>query len=186
MENQLSPQQREELLSALNARFEKNSQRHPAMAWAKVLAKLEAAPQKLWSLHEMERTGGEPDVVGHNSQIDEYLFVDCSSETPKGRRSVCYDQQALASRKENKPATSAIEMAARMGIDLLSEEKYRDLQKGERSIRKHRAGSKRRPISGHLVAHSLRIAATAMFLCITTELILTMAAGRSGVLYGFK
>jgi hypothetical protein len=130
MENQLSPQQREELLSALNARFEKNSQRHPAMAWAKVLAKLEAAPQKLWSLHEMERTGGEPDVVGHNSQTDEYLFVDCSSETPKGRRSVCYDQQALASRKENKPATSAIEMAARMGIDLLSEEEYRDLQKG--------------------------------------------------------
>ena len=125
----LSPQQREQLLSASKARFEKNRNRHKGLEWAQVQAKLEADAEKLWSLHEMERTGGEPDVVGHDKKNDEYIFYDCSAESPKGRRSLCYDRAALESRKENKPADNAIDLAAAMGIELLTEEQYRELQK---------------------------------------------------------
>jgi hypothetical protein len=125
----LSPEQREILLRTLKARFEKNMNRHEGMDWAKVRAKLEANPEKLWSLHEMERTGGEPDVVGYDDRTDEYIFYDCSAESPKGRRSVCYDREALEARKQHKPATSAADMAAEMGIELLTEEQYRELQK---------------------------------------------------------
>jgi uncharacterized protein DUF4256 len=126
--NELSPAQREELLGTLKARFEKNIDRHKGLEWAKVQAKLVASTEKLWSLNEMERTGGEPDVVGHNKKTGEYIFYDCSAESPKGRRSVCYDRKALESRKENKPKDSAVDMAAAMGIELLSEEQYRELQ----------------------------------------------------------
>jgi hypothetical protein len=124
----LSPKQREELFSALKARFEKNMNRHEGLAWAKVLAKLEASPEKLWSLNEMERTGGEPDVVGHNKPTGEYIFYDCSSESPGGRRSLCYDREGLESRKEARPKNTAVDMAATMGIELLTEEQYRELQ----------------------------------------------------------
>jgi hypothetical protein len=126
--NKLSPEQREELLLALQARFEKNMKRHKGLEWAKVQAKLEAHPGKLWSLNEMEESGGEPDVVGHDKKSGEYIFYDCSAETPKGRRSICYDGEALESRKEHKPKNSAVEMAADMGIELLTEEQYRELQ----------------------------------------------------------
>jgi len=125
----VSPQEREELLGALKARFEKNMARHKGLEWAKVQAKLEANTEKLWSLNEMEKTGGEPDVVGLNKKTSEYIFYDCSVESPKGRRSVCYDREALNARKEHKPQNSATDMAAAMGIELLSEEQYRDLQK---------------------------------------------------------
>ena len=125
----LSPEQREELLRALKARFEKNMNRHKGLEWAKVQAKLEANAEKLWSLNEMERTGGEPDVVGHDKKTGEYIFYDCSAESPKGRRSVCYDREALESRKEHKPEDNAIDMAAAIGIELLTEEQYRELQK---------------------------------------------------------
>ncbi|MBI1770003.1 MAG: DUF4256 domain-containing protein [Bacteroidetes bacterium] len=118
---------REELLFALRARFEKNMVRHKGLEWAKVRAKLEANAGKLWSLNEMEQTGGEPDVVGHNKKTGEYIFYDCSEESPKGRRSFCYDHEALESRKENKPENSATQMAADMGIELLTEEQYREL-----------------------------------------------------------
>jgi len=125
----LSPKQREELLAGLKARFESNMNRHKGVEWAKVQAKLEANPEKLWSLNEMERTGGEPDIVGHNKKTGEYIFYDCSAESPKGRRSVCYDREALESRKEHKPENSAVDMAVAMGIELLTEEQYRELQK---------------------------------------------------------
>ena len=125
----LSKKQREELLRALKARFEKNMSRHQGLAWAEVQAKLEADTEKLWSLNEMERTGGEPDVVGHDKKTGEHIFYDCSAESPKGRRSLCYDREALDSRKENKPKDNAIGMAAAMGIELLTEEQYRELQK---------------------------------------------------------
>ena len=125
----LSPEQRAALLSALQARFEKNMQRHQGLAWADVLARLAAKPEKLWSLHAMENTGGEPDVVGHDPRTGEYVFYDCSAESPKGRRSICYDREALDSRKEFKPADSALGMAAAMGIEILTEEHYRALQK---------------------------------------------------------
>jgi hypothetical protein len=125
----LSKKQREELLTALKARFEKNLDRHRDLEWAKVQAKLEANADKLRSLHEMERTGGEPDVVGHDKNTGEYIFYDCSAESPKGRRSICYDHEALDSRKENKPKDNAMDMAAAMGIDLLTEQQYRELQK---------------------------------------------------------
>jgi hypothetical protein len=124
----LSPEQRGELLTTLKARFEKNLNRHQGLEWAKVQARLEANPEKLWSLHEMERTGGEPDVVGHDKKTGEYIFCDCSAESPKGRRSVCYDREALEARKEHKPENSAVGMATAMGIELLSEEQYRELQ----------------------------------------------------------
>ncbi|WML28649.1 DUF4256 domain-containing protein [Neobacillus sp. OS1-32] len=126
---ELSPEQREELLRTLKARFEKNMNRHEEIAWAKVQAKLEANSEKLWSLHEMERTGGEPDVVGYDQKTEEYIFYDCSAESPKGRRSVCYDREALESRKEHKPKNSALDMAEDMGIEILTEEQYRELQK---------------------------------------------------------
>jgi hypothetical protein len=125
----LASERRKKLLSALKARFEKNMNRHKGLEWAKVQARLEAHPEKLWSLHEMERTGGEPDVVGHDKKTGEYIFYDCSAESPKGRRSVCYDRDALESRKEHKPEDNAVDMAAAMGIELLMEEQYRELQK---------------------------------------------------------
>ena len=125
----LSPAQRKELLSALQTRFEKNMNRHKGLDWAKVQARLEADPKKLWSLNEMESTGGEPDVVGHDKKTGAYVFYDCSAESPKGRRSVCYDHEALEARKENKPKNSAVNMATDMGIELLTEEQYRELQK---------------------------------------------------------
>jgi hypothetical protein len=125
----LSPEQRDELLRALKARFEKNMNRHKGLEWAKVQAKLESNTEKLWSLNEMERTGGEPDLVGHDKKTGEYIFYDCSGESPKDRRSLCYDREALESRKEHKPADSAINMATTMGIELLTEEQYRELQK---------------------------------------------------------
>ena len=126
---ELSSEQRQELLRALKARFEKNMNLHQGLEWSKVQTKLEANAEKLWSLHEMERTGGEPDVVGHDKKTGEYIFCDCSAESPKGRRSICYDGEALESRKENKPADSAMDMALAMGIELLTEEQYRELQK---------------------------------------------------------
>jgi len=125
----LSPAQREELLGALRARFEKNMNRHKGLAWAQVQAKLEANAEKLWSLSEMERTGGEPDVVGYDKKTSEYIFYDCSAESPKGRRSLCYDREALDSRKENKPKDNAVDVATAMGVELLAEEQYRELQK---------------------------------------------------------
>jgi len=128
-EEDSSPEQREQLLRALKARFEKNVNRHKGLEWAKIRAKLEANAEKLWSLSEMERTGGEPDVVGHDKKTGEYLFYDCSAESPKDRRSVCYDREALESRKEHKPEDNAIDMATAMGIELLTEEQYRELQK---------------------------------------------------------
>ena len=125
----LSPEEREELLGTLKARFESNMNRHPGLEWEKVQARLEANHDRLWSLREMEGTGGEPDVVRYDEQTAEYIFYDCSAESPQGRRSVCYDREALESRKKHKPADSALGMAAAMGIELLTEEEYRELQK---------------------------------------------------------
>jgi hypothetical protein len=125
----LETKQREQLLRTLKARFEKNMHRHKDLEWAEVHARLQADAKKLWSLHEMERTGGEPDVVGHDKKTGEYIFYDCCAESPKGRRSVCYDRAALESRKEHKPENNAIDMAAAMGIEPLTEEQYRELQK---------------------------------------------------------
>jgi hypothetical protein len=125
----LSPEKREELLKVLKARFEKNMNRHKGLEWAKVQAKLEADTEKLWSLNEMERTGGEPDVVGYDKKTGEYIFYDCSAESPKDRRSFCYDREALESRKEFKPKDTAMDMAAAMGIEILTEEQYREFQK---------------------------------------------------------
>ena len=124
----LSAAQRQELFSTLKARFEKNMNRHKGLDWAKVQTKLEADPKKLWSLSEMERTGGEPDVVGYDKKAAEYIFYDCSGESPKDRRSICYDPEALAARKEHKPKDSAVGMATDMGVELLNEEQYRELQ----------------------------------------------------------
>ncbi|MGH9955215.1 MAG: DUF4256 domain-containing protein [Nitrososphaeraceae archaeon] len=126
---ELSLEQREKLLKELKARFEKNMNSHKGLEWAKVQARLEANTEKLWSLNEMERTGGEPDVVGFDKKTGEYIFYDCSVESPKGRRSLCYDREALESRKEHKPENNALDMAAAMGIELLTEEQYRELQK---------------------------------------------------------
>ena len=127
----LSPEQRVELISILKSRFEKYMNRHKGLEWAKVLKRLEppAGGEKLWSLNEMERTGGEPDVVGYDKNTGEYIFYDCSAESPEGRRSVCYDREGQKSRKENKPENNAIDMAAAIGITLLTEEQYRELQK---------------------------------------------------------
>ena len=124
-----SKKEQEEIVKALQARFEKNLTRHKGVAWTEVQIRLEANPEKLWSLSEMERTGGEPDVMGRDKTTGEYIFYDCSEESPKGRRSLCYDREALDSRKENKPKGSALEMAAGMGIEVLTEEQYRELQK---------------------------------------------------------
>lgn len=124
----LTDAQRDALFKTLQSRFEKNKNRHKGIEWSKVQAKLEANPGKLWSLHEMESTGGEPDVVGQDKKTGEFIFFDCSAESPKGRRSVCYDREALDSRKEHKPENNALDMAAAMGIELLTEEQYRELQ----------------------------------------------------------
>jgi Protein of unknown function (DUF4256) len=129
MKKELSPKQHEELLKTLKARFEKNINRHQGLEWPKIQAKLEANPQKLWSLNEMEKTGGEPDVVGCDKNVGDYIFFDCSPETPKGRVSVCYDREGLESRKEHRPKNTAVDMAATMGIELLTEEQYLELQK---------------------------------------------------------
>jgi hypothetical protein len=126
---ELSPKQREELISALKARFKKNMNRHKGLEWSKVQTKLEANTEKLWSLSEMESSGGEPDVVGHDKKSGEYIFFDCSAETPKGRVSVCYDREGWESRKEHRPKNTAIDMAAAMGVELLTEEQYFELQK---------------------------------------------------------
>lgn len=128
-EKELPANQSEELVEVLHARFEQNMHRHPGVDWAKVKAKLAASPANLWSLHEMEKTGGEPDVVGHDKKTGEYLFFDCSPESPKGRAAVCYDRAGLDSRKEHKPKNDAMTMAADIGIEMLTEEQYRDLQK---------------------------------------------------------
>lgn len=125
---ELSPEQGEELLSTLKNRFERHMNRHKDLQWAKVQAKLNAHPEKLWSLNEMERTGGEPDLVDHDKKTDEYIFYDCATESPQGRRSVCYDLEGLKSRKEHQPADNAVDMAAAMGIELLTEEQYQALQ----------------------------------------------------------
>jgi hypothetical protein len=133
---EISPKQREELFTVLKARFEKHTKRHEGIEWAKVKARLEANPEKLWSLNEMETTGGEPDVVGHDKTTGEYVFFDCSPESPKGRVAVCYDREGLESRKEHRPKNTAMDMAAAMGIELLTEEQYRELQKlGEFDLR---------------------------------------------------
>ena len=129
MKEELSAKQRDDLLNILKARFDKNMNRHKGLEWAKVRAKLEANSEKLWSLNEMERTGGEPDVVGHDKKTSQYLFCDCSAESPQGRRSLCYDREALEARKEHKPQNSAIDMAVSIGVELLTEEQYRELQK---------------------------------------------------------
>jgi hypothetical protein len=125
----LKAKQREGLLTALKGRFEQNMNRHKGLVWAKVQARLEANFEKLWSLHEMEQSGGEPDVVGHDTKTGEYIFYDCAAQSPAGRRSLCYDRDALESRKEHKPKNSALDMAAAIGIELLTEEQYRELQK---------------------------------------------------------
>ena len=129
MKKDLSPKQRAELLATLKARFDANKARHPGLVWAKVQARLEARPEKLWSLAEMERTGGEPDVVGQDKKSGEFVFMDCSAQSPKGRVSFCYDREALDSRKAAKPKNSAMDLAMSMGIDLLTEEQYGELQK---------------------------------------------------------
>ncbi len=131
MENkkQLTPEQSEELIKTLKNRFEKNMNRHIHLAWPSIQEKLEAKTKKLWSINEMEKTGGEPDVIGYDGETDEFIFCDCSAESPNGRRSLCYDREALKSRKEHKPANDAISMADAIGVELLSEEQYRDLQK---------------------------------------------------------
>src|SRR5262245_30316408 len=126
---ELSSGQREEEMRTLKSRFEKNMNRHESLEWAKVKSRLEANTEKLWSLNEMERTGGEPDVVGHDKKTGEYIFFDCSAETPRGRTSVCYDREGLESRKEHRPKNTAMDMATAMGIELLTEEQYQELQK---------------------------------------------------------
>jgi hypothetical protein len=131
IKKELPLEHREELLSVLKVRFEKNMHRHEGLEWAKVQGKLDVNPEKLWSLNEMETTGGEPDVIGYDEEKDEYIFYDCSAESPKGRRSVCYDHEALEARKKHKPENSAMNMAADMGIEVLTEEQYRALQKLE-------------------------------------------------------
>lgn len=128
---ELSQEEQEALINTLRARFEKSKHRHEALEWEKVEARLKANPEKLWSLNEMERTEGEPDVVGYDEETDEFLFYDCSKESPKGRRSICYDRKALDARKKHKPENSAMDMAAEMGIEMLTEEEYRSLQELE-------------------------------------------------------
>jgi hypothetical protein len=129
MKKELSPKQREELFKALKARFEKNMVRHKDLDWVKVQARLEANAEKLWSLNEMERSGGEPDVVSHDKKTGEFVFIDCSAQTPEGRVSLCYDREALDSRKEHKPKNSVVDMALAMGVEILTEEEYLALQK---------------------------------------------------------
>ena len=176
---ELLPEQRDELLRTLKARFEKNMNRHKGLEWAEVQAKLVADAEKLWALHEMERTGGEPDVVNFNKKTGETIFYDCSAESPEGRRNVCYDREALESRKTFKPKDSAMDMAAAMGIELLTEEQYRELQKLGKFDAKTSSWVKTpaeiRKLGGALFV----IVATTMSSCITTVQNHTMAPGRS-------
>ena len=139
-QKELSPEQKAEILSILKTRFEQNLNRHKDVQWAEVQEKLEADEAKLWSLHEMERTGGEPDVLLYDHSTGEYIFYDCSAESPKGRRNLCYDHEALESRKEHKPGNSAINIAAEMGIELLTEAQYRAFRELGNSTQKHQAG----------------------------------------------
>ena len=176
----LSRRQREEILRALQARFEKNMNRHKGLEWAKVQAKLAANTEKLWSLNEMERTGGEPDVFGHDKKKGEYVFYDCSAESPKGRTSVCYDREGLESRKEHKPKNNAMDMAAAMGIELLTEEQYLELQKlGEFDTKTSswvKTPADIRKLGGALYCDR----PTAASSWVTTVPSLTIAPGRSG------
>lgn len=184
--NELSPEQREELLRVLKARFEKNMNRHKELEWAKVQAKLEANTEKLWALNQMEKTGGEPDVVGHDIKAGEYIFYDCSAESPKGRRSVCYDREGQESRKEYKPENNAIDTAAVMGIELLTEEQYRELQKLGNFDTKTSSWVKTPSEIRKLGGASLLISATAMSSCITTVHPLTMLLEDSVACLGSK
>jgi hypothetical protein len=181
---ELLPKEGEELLRALKARFEKNMNRHKEVEWAKVQAKLEANAEKLWSLNEMERTGGEPDLVGHDKKTSEYLFYDCSEESPKGRRSVCYDREALESRKEHKPKDSAVAMADAMGIELLTEEQYRELQKIGNFDTKTSSWVKTPSSIRKLGALSFVIVVSTLFSRITTVRNLTTLQGLSVACYG--
>lgn len=158
---ELPPKKKVELFGTLKSRFGKNMARHPGLSWEKVEAKLEADADKLWTLQKMEETGGEPDVVGQEKKTGEIVFFDCSAESPRGRRSLCYDREALEARKENKPKDSVLDAAAAMGIELLTEEQYRSLQIIGFSIRRRPAGSRRLPKSGTLAAPSFATAATA-------------------------
>src|SRR5690242_11336365 len=176
---ELSPEQRKELLGTLRARFDKNMNRHKGLEWAQVQVKLERSAEKLWSLHEMERTGGEPDVVGLDKKTGDYIFYDCSAESPDGRRSLCYDAEALESRKENKPKGSALGMAAAMGIELLTEEEYRELQKLGNFDTKTSSWVKTPCDIRKRGGASFVIAATTLFSCITTVRNLTMPPGGS-------
>lgn len=170
----LSSEQSKALLSVLKTRFEKNKNRHKGLDWATIEAKLEANPEKLWSLDEMELTGGEPDVVGYDKKTDEYIFYDCAAESPKGRRSVCYDHEALEARKEHKPENSAVQMAADMGIALLTEEQYRGLQELGHFDMKTSSWIVTPPAIRKLRGASSEIAAMIMFLYIITAQNLTM------------
>ncbi len=163
IKKELSPEQHEKLLGTLKGRFEKNMSRHQGLEWTKIRARLEASSEKLWSLNEMERTGGEPDVVGHDAKTGEYIFYDCSAESPEGRRNVCYDHEALEARKANKPADSAVNMAAGMDIELLTEEQYRELQELENFDTKTSSWVKTPSDIRKLGAPSSPIAATVMF-----------------------
>lgn len=184
MKKKLSSEQREELLRALKARFEKNMNRHEGLEWTKLKARLEARTEKLWSLSEMESTGGEPDVVGHDKKTGEYIFFDCSPQSPKGRQSLCYDREALDSRKEHKPKNSAMDMATVMGIELLTEEQYQALQKLEDFDTKSSSWLKT-PADVSAEPFSV-IAASVVFSCITTARNLTIAAEGSAARLGSK
>ena len=176
MENkkELSPEQQSALLKTLKERFEKNPNRHEGIEWNKVQAKLEANTKKMWSLHEMESTGGEPDVVGHDKKTNEYNFYDCAAESPKDRRSYCYDREALESRKEHKPKDSAMDVATNMGIELLTEEQYRELQQYGNFDMKTSSWIKTPAAIRKLGAHSFVISVTTLSSCITTAQNLTM------------
>ena len=180
-QNKMSAEQQEELLNVLKARFEKNMHRHEGLGWAEVQGKLEANPEKLWSINEMERTGGEPDVIDHDKTTGETIFCDCSAESPKGRRSLCYDRAAWESRKEHKPKNNAMDMAAAMGIEILTEEGYRELQKLGNFDTKTSSWVKHPRRSENSAAPSFVTVATTMFLCITTAQNLTMPPGGSVV-----
>jgi hypothetical protein len=169
----LAPEQRGELLRGLKARFENNGKRHQGLEWANIEAKLKDNTEKLWSLHEMERTGGEPDVIGYDKQTGEYIFCDCSPECPAGRRSVCYDREALDSRKEHKPNNSALDMAATMGIELLTEDQYRELQTLGPFDLKTSSWVRTPPDIRKLGGALFVIAATTLSSCITTARSLT-------------
>jgi hypothetical protein len=180
MRKELSAEQIGELLHVLKTRFAKNANRHEDIEWAKVQAKLEAAPEKLWSLSEMERTGGEPDIVGYDKATGDYIFYDCSPESPKGRRSLCYDRAALDSRKEFKPENSAIDLATAMGIEILNEDQYRELQQLGSFDLKTSSWIKTPEKIRKLAAVFFAIAGTTPFLSTIMEPNLTMLPGASG------